>query len=74
MADPEAHFGVNAIDGVDVLRERGRSSEGEREGDREQQPGQRVAAAVEGLISAEPVGTFALRGFARPVPVFAVGG
>ena len=35
---------------------------------------QRVAAAVEGLAAVEAVGPLALKGFARPVPAFAVGG
>jgi adenylate cyclase len=35
---------------------------------------QRVAAAVEGLAAVEAVGLLALKGFARPVPAFAVGG
>jgi class 3 adenylate cyclase len=35
---------------------------------------QRVAAAVEGLATVEPVGLLALKGFARPVPAFIVGG
>ena len=33
---------------------------------------QRVAAAVEGLAAVEPVGPLSLKGFARPVPAFAV--
>jgi class 3 adenylate cyclase len=32
-----------------------------------------VAAAVEGLAAVEPVGPLSLKGFARPVPAFAVG-
>jgi len=35
---------------------------------------QRVAAAVEGLAAVEAVGLLTLKGFARPVPAFAVGG
>ena len=35
---------------------------------------QRVAAAVEKLLAVEPVGTLALKGFARPVPAFRLGG
>ncbi len=35
---------------------------------------QRVAAAVEGHAAVEPVGPLSLKGFARPVPAFAVGG
>ena len=34
---------------------------------------QRVAAAVEGHAAVEPVGPLTLKGFARPVPAFAVG-
>ena len=34
---------------------------------------QRVAAAVEGHAAVEPVGPLSLKGFARPVPAFAVG-
>jgi adenylate cyclase len=35
---------------------------------------QRVAAAIEGLAAVEPVGPLSLKGFARPVAAFAVGG
>jgi adenylate cyclase len=34
----------------------------------------RVAAAVESLIEAEPMGPLALKGLARPVPIFSVRG
>jgi class 3 adenylate cyclase len=34
----------------------------------------RVAAAVEGLIDAEDLGTLTLKGLARPVPIWSVRG